>query len=178
VDQFDATHPMPFDDNSFDAVTTLDVIEHNQDDLAILADSFRVLKPGGHMIITVPALMWLWSHNDDINAIRRYPAKTKQKLAQTSFVVRRVTYNAFIFPWQLPSFCCAMPKLPQLASRHFREEYQGNGTGFTAGQRRLPDRQNRGIIVELPCLLIAIGQKPGRTPGCSAVKFLSCLPPG
>src|SRR5512145_758669 len=97
VDQFDATQPMPFSGNSFDAVTALDVIEHNQDDLAILADSFRVLKPGGHMIITVPALMWLWSHNDDINAhVRRYTAgELKQKLAQTGFTIRRVTYNNF-----------------------------------------------------------------------------------
>jgi len=31
------------------------------------------VKPGGHTVVTVPAFMWLWSHNDDINAhIRRY----------------------------------------------------------------------------------------------------------
>lgn len=130
VEQFDATQPMPFGDNSFDAVTTLDVIEHNQDDLAILADSFRVLKPGGHMIITVPALMWLWSHNDDINAhVRRYTAaELKQKLIQTGFTVRRVTYNNFfIFPLAaalilLRRFAKAKP---QLASHHLsEEEYQ------------------------------------------------------
>src|ERR1043165_6463385 len=45
VDQFDATQPLPFDANTFDAVTALDVIEHNENDLAILADSYRVLKP-------------------------------------------------------------------------------------------------------------------------------------
>src|SRR5512145_1483103 len=51
VHQFDATQPMPFEANSFDAVTAFDVIEHTQDDLAILADSYRILKPGGYMII-------------------------------------------------------------------------------------------------------------------------------
>ncbi|HMQ52144.1 MAG TPA: class I SAM-dependent methyltransferase, partial [Anaerolineae bacterium] len=42
VDLFDVTQPMPFADGSFDAVTALDVIEHNEDDLAILRDSYRV----------------------------------------------------------------------------------------------------------------------------------------
>jgi SAM-dependent methyltransferase len=130
VDQFDATQPMPFDNNSFDAVTALDVIEHNQNDLAILADSYRVLKPGGFVIITVPALMWLWGHNDDINAhVRRYTAaELKQKLAQTGFSVRRVTYNNFfIFPLAaalilLRRFAKARP---ELASHHLdEEEYQ------------------------------------------------------
>jgi len=130
VDQFDATQPMPFVDSSFDAVTALDVIEHNQDDRAILADSYRVLKPGGLVIITVPALMWLWSHNDDINAhVRRYTAaELKQKLAQAGFTVRRVTYNNFfIFPLAaalilLRRFAQAKP---ELASHHLdEEEYQ------------------------------------------------------
>lgn len=130
VDQFDATQPMPFADHTFDAVTALDVIEHNQDDLAILADSYRLLKPGGHMIITVPALMWLWSHNDEINAhFRRYTAADlKQKLGQTGFIIKRVTYNNFfVFPLAatlilLRRFAKAKP---ELASHHLDEaEYQ------------------------------------------------------
>jgi SAM-dependent methyltransferase len=130
VDQFDATQPMPFSDSSFDAVTALDVIEHNQDDLAILADSYRVLKPGGYIIITVPALMWLWSHNDDINAhVRRYTAaELKQKLAQTGFTVGRVTYNNF-FVFPLAATLILLRRFtkakPQLASHHLsEEEYQ------------------------------------------------------
>jgi len=101
VEQFDATRPMPYADQSFDAVSALDVIEHNQDDLAILADSYRILKPGGHMVITVPAFMWLWTYNDDLNAhVRRYTApELRQKLSQTGFKVVRITYNNFfIFP--------------------------------------------------------------------------------
>ena len=101
VDQFDVTQPMPFEPDTFDAVTALDVIEHNEDDLAILADSYRVLKPGGHIIITVPALMWLWSHNDELNAHRRrYSGKElEEKLARIGFRIRRMTYNnLFVFP--------------------------------------------------------------------------------
>jgi ubiquinone/menaquinone biosynthesis C-methylase UbiE len=167
---------MPFAGNSFNAVTALDVIEHNQDDLAILADSYRLLKPGGHMIITVPALMWLWSHNDDINAhVRRYTAaELKQKLAQTGFTVKRVTYNNFfIFPLAaalilLRRFAKAKP---ELASHHLdQEEYQVEmepasppvNTLLTwVGQieAMLISRINLPIGTSL----IAVGQKPDPT---------------
>jgi hypothetical protein len=95
-----------------------------------LADSYRVLKPGGHLIITVPALMWLWSHNDEINAhVRRYSAaEITQKLTQTGFTVRRVTYNNF-FVFPLAAALILLRRLskakPQLASHHLnQDEYQ------------------------------------------------------
>jgi SAM-dependent methyltransferase len=173
VDQFDATQPMPFDDNSFDAVTALDVIEHNQDDLAILADSYRVLKPGGHMIITVPALMWLWSHNDDINAhIRRYSAgELKEKLAQSGFRIRRVTYNNFfIFPMAAALILLrrSAGARPELASHHLsQDEYQVemepasppvNAVLTLVGQ--IEAGLIRGVNLPIGTSLIAVGQKP------------------
>lgn len=130
VDQFDVTQPMPFEPNTFDAITALDVIEHNEDDLAILADSYRVIKPGGHIIITVPALMWLWSHNDEINAhVRRYTAgELKQKLIQVGFEIKRVTYNNFfVFPLAAGLILLrrSSDSEPELASHHLdEEEYQ------------------------------------------------------
>ncbi|MEM7345528.1 MAG: class I SAM-dependent methyltransferase [Chloroflexota bacterium] len=130
VDQFDATQQMPFDPNTFDAITTLDVIEHNEDDMAILADSYRILKPGGHIIITVPAFMWLWSHNDDINAhVRRYTRpELRDKLAKTGFKVNRITYNNF-FVFPLAASLLLLRRnaeaQPDLASHHLdEEEYQ------------------------------------------------------
>lgn len=173
VDQFDATQPMPFPGDSFDVVTALDVIEHNQDDLAILSDSYRLLKPGGYMIITVPALMWLWSHNDDINAhVRRYTAvELKQKLAQTGFVIRRVTYNNFfIFP--LAAALILLRRLagekPQLASHHLNEEeYQVEmepASPPVNALLTLVGKVEAGLIrlINLPIgtSLIAVGQKP------------------
>ena len=174
VDLFDVTQPMPFNDNSFDAVTALDVIEHNEDDLAILTDSYRILKPGGYIIITVPALMWLWSHNDDINAhVRRYSAREiEQKLSQTGFKVRRITYNNFfVFPMAaalilLRRFSKAKP---ELASHHLdEEEYQVemepasppvNAVLTVVGQ--VEAALIRRVNLPIGTSLIAVGQKPG-----------------
>jgi SAM-dependent methyltransferase len=176
VDLFDVTEPMPFDDNSFDAVTALDVIEHNKDDLAILADSYRILKPGGHMIITVPALMWLWSHNDDINAhVRRYTSKElKQKLTQTGFEVSRVTYNNFfVFPLAAALILLrrSSKSEPELASHHLdEEEYQVemepasppvNAVLTMVGQ--VEAALIRRVNLPIGTSLIAVGQKPGLT---------------
>ncbi|MFN8456088.1 MAG: class I SAM-dependent methyltransferase [Anaerolineae bacterium] len=173
VNQFDATQPLPFSDNTFDVVTALDVIEHNQDDLAILADSFRVLKPGGHMVITVPALMWLWSHNDDINAhVRRYTAaELQQKLAQTGFTVRRVTYNNF-FVFPLAAGLILLRRRakaePELASHHLsEEEYQVEMepasppvNAVLTGVGKLEAALISRMDLPIGTSLIAIGQKP------------------
>jgi SAM-dependent methyltransferase len=130
VDQGDATQGLAYGDASFDVVTALDVIEHNEDDDAILREMVRVLKPGGHAVVTVPAFMWLWSHNDDINAhIRRYTApELRDKLEAAGFQVQRTTYNNFfVFPLAAAMILARRGRdsQPELASHHLSEdEYQ------------------------------------------------------
>ena len=92
---------MPFEDTSFDLITALDVIEHCEDDMAILSECHRVCVPGGLIVITVPAFQWLWSHNDEINHhYRRYSGEElRSRLAEVGFQVRRLAYNNFfVFP--------------------------------------------------------------------------------
>ncbi len=55
----------------FDVITALDVIEHIDDDRGAVASMAEMLKPGGLMVITVPALQLLWDHHDEINHHRR-----------------------------------------------------------------------------------------------------------
>jgi SAM-dependent methyltransferase len=130
VDQGDATRGLTYAEASFDAVTALDVIEHNQDDMRILHEMHRVLRPGGYAIITVPALMWLWGHNDDINAhVRRYTAgELRRKLQAAGFRVRRMTYNNFlVFPMAAGLILLRRGRnsQPELASHHLsQDEYQ------------------------------------------------------
>jgi SAM-dependent methyltransferase len=88
---------LPFSAGSFDLVAALDVIEHCADDRTVLAECARVLAPGGHLLVSVPALRWLWSANDELNQHRRrYSAgELRARLAEARLAPLRVTYNNF-----------------------------------------------------------------------------------
>ncbi len=56
---------LPFADASFDAVVSADVVCQVDNPEAAFAEFFRVLRPGGIVVINVPAYMWMWSYHDD-----------------------------------------------------------------------------------------------------------------
>jgi SAM-dependent methyltransferase len=89
-----AAEALPYDDNSFDLATGLDVVEHLDDDLVGLKEMWRVLRPGGHALLFVPAFMFLWGVQDDIsNHRRRYTLKElKDLVRRAGFEVERATY--------------------------------------------------------------------------------------
>ena len=53
--------------NAYDLIAVLDVVEHIEDDVAALKAMAACLKPGGKILITVPAHQWLWSAHDVVN---------------------------------------------------------------------------------------------------------------
>jgi SAM-dependent methyltransferase len=64
---------LPWDDGTFDLITCLDVIEHVPDDVGALRELLRVSRPGGWLLVTVPAYQALWSLHDEANHhYRRY----------------------------------------------------------------------------------------------------------
>lgn len=60
-------------DNSLDLAFLMDVLEHAQDDRGVLEEALRKLKPGGRLVITVPAYQFLFSaHDVMLGHCRRY----------------------------------------------------------------------------------------------------------
>jgi len=90
---------LPYEDESFDLVTALDVVEHLDDDLAGLKEMRRVLRPGGRALIFVPTFMFLWGLQDDVsNHRRRYRlSQLERVMAEAGFEVERSTYVNFTF---------------------------------------------------------------------------------
>jgi len=78
----------------FDVITMCDVLEHIEDDSASLRAARDLLKPGGLLLCTVPALPWLWSDHDRIlHHFRRYTRPgLKAGLSEAGFSVVRVSY--------------------------------------------------------------------------------------
>ena len=89
---------IPYPEASFDLIVTLDVLEHVEDDLGALQRILRLLKPGGVLALTVPALRWLWSHHDvEHHHFRRYHrGQLRRMLSRIGFDVECISYINFL----------------------------------------------------------------------------------
>jgi len=92
---------LPCPDACFDIACALDVIEHIDDDEGAVREIYRVCKPGGLIVITVPAYRWLWSEHDDINEHkRRYTrSQLRSRLSLPGMTTLRLSYmNTILAP--------------------------------------------------------------------------------
>lgn len=92
---------IPYNENFFDLITALDVIEHVDQDVESLRAMRSRLVSGGKAVITVPAYMFLWSAFDEMNEHKRRYTLTElnTKLVQAGFAVEKISYyNTLLFP--------------------------------------------------------------------------------
>ena len=94
---------LPFPDASFDCVTSFDVLYHRwvEDDRAAVAELARVLRPGGVLLVRVPALRALWgAHDEAVHSRHRYTrGEVKRLLRSAGLEVVRASYgNTLLFP--------------------------------------------------------------------------------
>lgn len=152
-----------------DAFGCFDVIEHIDDDKAMVAAMYDSLIPGGYIYLTVPAHNWLWSKSDDeAKHCRRYNKKMLKALFGDKFEIVYFTYffNCLMLPIlllrRLP-YLINSRKGSSLLSRG--EEHGGNmGKGLSVLNWLLSGelkkiRLNKSLSFGTSCLMVV--KKPG-----------------
>jgi SAM-dependent methyltransferase len=156
---------LPFPDAVFDVVVSLDVIYHAWvvDDEAAVEEMGRVLRPGGVMLIRVPALKILWgAHDETVQSRHRYTRRELVRLLERRGLrVVRATYaNTFLFPLLL-----VRRSLDRVLGR------TGSDVGFLPAPlewlfRRLLLSEaalvRRGLTLPVGASVIALARRPGR----------------
>jgi SAM-dependent methyltransferase len=99
------TAPLPgldgIADGSYDLIALLDVLEHVEADEAALASIRKKLKPGGRILVTVPANRWMWSAHDTVHHhFRRYNRSSlRGVISRAGLKVEAMThFNTVLFP--------------------------------------------------------------------------------
>jgi SAM-dependent methyltransferase len=97
-----AVEQLPWANETFDVVTLLDVLEHTADDDLTLREMRRVVRPGGYLLVMVPAHQLLWSNHDVVqHHYRRYSRRTlRAAAAGAGWPVERMTpfYSLLLAP--------------------------------------------------------------------------------
>ena len=92
---------LPFAEGEFDGIATADVICQIESPALAIAELFRTLRPGGVVVINLPAYMWMWSYHDDaVQSKHRFTrAELRTLLIQAGFKNVRLTHwNSLLFP--------------------------------------------------------------------------------
>ena len=149
-----------FERNAYDLVALLDVLEHVPDDLASLRAIHRRLKPGGALLLTVPANPWMWSAHDAAHHhFRRY---TKKQLAElflrSGLEVQLLSYfNTLLYP------LVAAARLVGKVTRKDSADDKLPGDAMNAALERI-FRLEAGLIGRVPMpfgvSLVAVVRRP------------------
>lgn len=92
---------VPIRTGSLDAVVALDVFEHIEEHAAAFAEAARILRPGGVLVLSVPAFKSLWGpHDVALMHFRRYrKQEVRLQLERAGLTVEKLSYAIFaLFP--------------------------------------------------------------------------------
>lgn len=124
-----------YTENSFDLVCAFDVVEHVAEDELALKEMQRVCKIAGHVMLTVPTFMSLWSKHDEVNHhVKRYRLNEIQQLVQPNLEPVFLSYfNTWLF---LPIYLVRQfsNALPSMIKR------SGSGSDFSLVKSALINR--------------------------------------
>ncbi|HOO56656.1 MAG TPA: methyltransferase domain-containing protein [bacterium] len=160
--QADATD-LPFEDE-FDLIGVFDLIEHIEDDRAVLQSIYRSLKPGGGVIITVPQHPFLWSTVDEYtHHVRRYTKRNLHDIvAGSGFeILRSTSFVTSLFPVMLISRLRDRNRKSQFDSR---AEHDINSTLSSLFEKMLSAEirlVESGVSLPFGGSLVVAARKPG-----------------
>jgi ubiquinone/menaquinone biosynthesis C-methylase UbiE len=102
-----------FPNDSVAGVGLFDVIEHIEDTSELLSEAYRITAPNGILAVTVPAIPWPWSTEDEYAGhFRRYARRTlRQELTSVGFEVEITQYlfGPLAFLWSIGLAAPCMP---------------------------------------------------------------------
>ena len=115
---------------SLSTIGLFDVIEHLKEPQELLAECHRVIKPGGCLFLTVPALPKLWSYSDEVlGHYRRYTRNSlSREVEDSGFVVRDCSYRL----WSLVLPVAIVHSLPYRLGGKGDQERVGRQLGHSS----------------------------------------------
>ncbi len=84
--------------HAFDTIFSVHVLEHVENDRRFVEDCLGMLRPGGKLVVLVPALQFLYSNLDrEIGHYRRYDKKMVRRLVQgLDYKIQKLYYTNFL----------------------------------------------------------------------------------
>ena len=109
-----------FQKGSIDSAIMVNVLEHIEDDTTTLIDIAEILKPGGHILLFVPAMQFLFSELDRREGhFRRYHLDALcQKVSASGYDIVDARYSDIlgVLPWWFLNTLCGLTDInPTLA---------------------------------------------------------------
>lgn len=152
---------VPLQSGTFGGVVALDIFEHIEDDSLAFREAFRLLQPGGALVLSVPAFQSLWGpHDVALHHFRRYTRhELRSKLEKAGFRVERCSYAVFfLFPIVLAirvlekrrkdQAKASLPAVPAWANR------------FLIGLQTFEGRLVQKVTLPWGSSVVAIARKP------------------
>ncbi|MCX7765912.1 MAG: class I SAM-dependent methyltransferase [Candidatus Sumerlaeia bacterium] len=164
---------LPFTDSCCDLVFALDLLEHISDDEKVLQEIWRICRPGGMLLLTVPAHQFLWSEHDEaLHHYRRYSmSQFYQLIVKSGFIPVKFSY------------CISFLFLPILIFRRLQKIIKSPAkpkthliilpkliNSFLIWLLKLEAKLIRFINLPFGVSILVVAQKTGSEPDCNQSK--------
>lgn len=154
---------LPLQSERVDVLCSLDVVEHLDDDVLALREYLRVLRPGGRLVVTVPAYRWAWSaHDVDLGHRRRYTRPQLESVAVAAGF--EVLTSRYFHAWLVPiALLLRKTPLRALVADKPAESVSMGGALQNAVGHRLA-AVDRSVELPFGLSILLVARRPRRVP--------------